>query len=168
MVLDEITAFLDLPRRVDIMRTLRQLARESRVAVLLSTHDLELALRSADRIWLLPKGGELQVGTPEHLVLSGAFERAFHSEGVDFDPASGMFRLHREHVADVEVRGDSLYAIWTARACERYGYRVLPTGSGCALCITVAAAGNRYTLERQQGSAEEYETLERLTRALQQ
>jgi iron complex transport system ATP-binding protein len=167
MVLDEITAFLDLPRRVDIMRILRQLARESRVAVLLSTHDLELALRSADRIWLLPKGGELQVGTPEHLVLSGAFERAFHSEGVDFDPATGMFRLHREHVAEVEIAGESLHAIWTARAFERHGYRVLPQGSGCAISVTVASKGDRYTL-RRNGADEHYETMERLTQALRQ
>lgn len=167
MVLDEITAFLDLPRRVDIMRTLRQLARESRVAVLLSTHDLELALRSADRIWLLSKGGELQVGTPEHLVLSGAFERAFHSEGVDFDRASGMFRLHREHVSEVEVVGESLHAIWTARALERHGYRVLPQGTGCLLCVQVAPNGERYNL-RRNGGDEEYDTLERLTQALQQ
>jgi iron complex transport system ATP-binding protein len=167
MVLDEITAFLDLPRRVDIMRILRQLARESRVAVLLSTHDLELALRSADRIWLLPKGGELQVGTPEHLVLSGAFERAFHSEGVDFDPATGMFRLHREHVAEVEIVGESLYAIWTARALERHGYRVLPQGSGCAISVTVAPKGDRYIL-RRNGADEHYETMERLTQALRQ
>jgi iron complex transport system ATP-binding protein len=165
MVLDEITAFLDLPRRVDIMRTLRQLARESRVAVLLSTHDLELALRSADRIWLLPKGGEIQVGTPEHLVLSGAFERAFHSEGVDFDAASGMFRLHREQLAEVEIAGESLHAIWTARALERHGYRVLPRGSGCALAVTVTPQGERYTL-RRNGADEHYETLELLTQAL--
>lgn len=149
------------------MRTLRQLARESRVAVLLSTHDLELALRSADRIWLLPKGGELQFGTPEHLVLSGAFERAFHSEGVDFDPASGMFRLHREHVAEVEIVGDSLHAIWTARAFERHGYRVVPLGSGCPLSVTVTPEGNRYTL-RRKGNHEDYETLEQVTQALRQ
>ena len=40
LILDEITAFLDLPRRVETMRTLRRLARDARRAVLLSTHDL--------------------------------------------------------------------------------------------------------------------------------
>jgi iron complex transport system ATP-binding protein len=167
MVLDEITAFLDLPRRVDIMRTLRQLARESRVAVLLSTHDLELAFRSADRIWLLPKGGDIQVGTPEHLVLSGAFERAFHAEGVDFDPASGMFRLHREHVAEIEVTGDSLHAIWTARALERHGYRVLAQGSGCPLSVQVLPNGDRYLL-RRNGSVQDYDGLDQLIQAILQ
>ena len=54
LILDEPTAFLDLPRRVEIMQLLRRLAHESRRAILLSTHDLDLALRTADRIWLMP------------------------------------------------------------------------------------------------------------------
>ena len=57
MILDEVTAFLDLPRRVEIMQLLRKLAHETNKAILLSTHDMDLALRSADRLWLLPKGG---------------------------------------------------------------------------------------------------------------
>jgi len=46
MVLDEITAFLDLPRRVEIMGILRALAHETGRAMLLSTHDLDLAWKS--------------------------------------------------------------------------------------------------------------------------
>ncbi len=82
MILDEVTAFLDLPRRVDFMQMLNKMARESGCAILLSTHDLDLALRAADQIWLLPKNGEFIVGSPESLVLNGAFEKAFASEGV--------------------------------------------------------------------------------------
>jgi iron complex transport system ATP-binding protein len=76
MILDEATAFLDLPRRVELMHLLRRLTRSRRRAILLSTHDLELALRCADRLWLLPLGGPLQDGAPEDLVLSGAFGSA--------------------------------------------------------------------------------------------
>jgi iron complex transport system ATP-binding protein len=165
MVLDEITAFLDLPRRVDIMRTLRRLVRETRRAILLSTHDLELALRSADRIWLLQKGGPLQVGAPERLVLNGAFERAFQSEGVDFDASTGTFRLHRDHAGEIEVQGDSLHAIWTARALERYGYRPRSSGVACQLRVVVAPDGSRFTLIHN-GSRDEHESLEDLLAAL--
>lgn len=161
MVLDEITAFLDLPRRVEIMRTLRRLARETRKAILLSTHDLELALRSADRIWLLPKGGSLQVGTPEELVLNGAFERAFQSEGVDFDPIAGAFRLHREHIGEVELANDSLHAVWTGRALERHGYRVMPEGTGCTLRVIVASDGSYWTLARN-GMSTGHDSMERM------
>jgi iron complex transport system ATP-binding protein len=74
LLLDEPTAFLDWPRRVEIMGILRRLARESGRAVLLSTHDLDLALRGADRLWLLPPGGPIRAGMPEELVLD-AFRR---------------------------------------------------------------------------------------------
>jgi iron complex transport system ATP-binding protein len=62
MILDEITAFLDLPRRIEIMRILLDLAHQRDRAILVSTHDLELALATADRVWLLPKGAPLVAG----------------------------------------------------------------------------------------------------------
>ncbi|MDA8020919.1 MAG: ABC transporter ATP-binding protein, partial [Thermoanaerobaculia bacterium] len=96
MVLDEITAFLDLPRRVQMMQLLRQLARSSNRAILLSTHDLDLALRSADTIWLMPRDQPLVVGAPEDLVLGGDFESVFVREGIHFDREQGSFRIHRK------------------------------------------------------------------------
>jgi iron complex transport system ATP-binding protein len=125
MILDEVTAFLDLPRRVDIMRLLQKLAHETGRAILLSTHDLDLALRSADQIWLLPKGGELTVGAPEDLVLNGAFERTFASEGVYFDRQTGSFHIHSAvpHKR-VHLRGAGEARTWTQRALERQGFIV--------------------------------------------
>lgn len=96
MLLDEPTAFLDLPRRVEIMRLLKRLAHETNKGILLSTHDLELALRTADTIWLMSSRGELHVGTPEALIVNGAFEQVFAEEGiegVEFDAESKSFRI---------------------------------------------------------------------------
>ncbi len=122
LVLDEITAFLDLPRRVEVMRLLRDLARREGKAVLVSSHDLELALRCADRIWLLSKGGALVQGSPENLVLSGRFSETFASEGVVFDRGSGTFQLHEKVHGEVQVTGDGEVAAWTRRAVERLGF----------------------------------------------
>ncbi len=63
MILDEITAFLDLPRRIEIMRILRDLAHKRDGGIVVSTHDLDLALATADPVWLLPKG---LLWLPEH------------------------------------------------------------------------------------------------------
>jgi iron complex transport system ATP-binding protein len=122
MLLDEPTAYLDLPRRVEVMLLLRELARRTDRAILLSTHDLDLALRNADRIWLMPKGGKLQVGAPEDLVLSGAFETAFASEGVQFDRRTGSFKAHVETTQSISVTGEGIRYIWTLRALERAGF----------------------------------------------
>jgi iron complex transport system ATP-binding protein len=125
MILDEPTAFLDLPRRAEVMHLLRDLTRTTGRAILLSTHDLALALETADRVWLLPVGGPVQTGAPEDLVLSGAFEQAFLSDGVTFDATTGSFRAATEAAATVALTGEGLALIWTRRALERAGYTVL-------------------------------------------
>lgn len=124
MLLDEPTAFLDLPRRVEVMDLLRQLASENSQAILLSTHDLDLALRNADRLWLLSADGELLEGAPEDLILNGAFERVFSAEGVTFDRERGSFHTSQEACGRLRLQGDGVAAFWTRRALERIGYSV--------------------------------------------
>ena len=128
MLLDEPTAFLDLPRRVEVMDLLRQLASENGQAILLSTHDLDLALRNADRLWLLSADGELFDGAPEDLILNGAFERVFSAEGVTFDRERGSFHTHQEACGRLRLEGDGVAAFWTRRALERIGYAVEKEG----------------------------------------
>ncbi len=78
LLLDEPTAFLDLPGRYEIGGLLRQVAStaEDR-AVVLSTHDLDFALGTADRLWLIDKAGHLICGQPAELVQQRALEQAF-------------------------------------------------------------------------------------------
>ncbi|MBN1681357.1 MAG: ABC transporter ATP-binding protein [Anaerolineae bacterium] len=124
MLLDEPTAFLDLPNRVETMRVLRQLTRQTERAILLSTHDLDLALRTADRIWIMPHKAPLHVGAPEDLILSGAFEAAFRSEGAIFDSERGAFKIIAKHTKPINLSGEGLDALWTQRALERAGFTV--------------------------------------------
>lgn len=129
MLLDEPTAYLDLPRRVDLMRLLRQLTRETQRAILLSTHDLDLAMRTADRLWLMGADGALHVGAPEDLILNGTFEAVFASEGVHFDTATGAFRLNHSTTRPTITLyaasdTDRLRIQWTQRALERAGYLI--------------------------------------------
>ncbi|MEZ4670995.1 MAG: ABC transporter ATP-binding protein [Anaerolineae bacterium] len=129
LLLDEPTAYLDLPRRAEMLAMLRELARTTGKAILLSTHDLDLALRNADCVWLLPKGGRLQVGAPEDLILSGAFEAAFRGEGVMFDTYTGSFKTSTPPAGTIDLHGDGLPALWTVRALEREGYCVVRWGT---------------------------------------
>jgi iron complex transport system ATP-binding protein len=169
MLLDEPTAFLDLPRRVEIMQMLRQLVRDTGRTVLLSTHDLDLALRSADRIWLMPHDAPMQVGAPEDLVLNGAFESAFHSEGVIFDPETGSFRIHRKQGGEIVLRGDEGIAmIWTRRALEREGFAVVPVSeSGLVIEVFQLNDGPSWRLCRDE-SRQQYTSLYDLIAALRQ
>ncbi|MBS9533924.1 (2Fe-2S)-binding protein [Mycobacterium sp. M1] len=91
LVLDEPTAFLDVAARADLLGLLRRLAREQQLAVLLSTHDLELALRLADRVWLLDPAGGLTDAVGEELMLSGRIGALFDGDTVRFDATGGVF-----------------------------------------------------------------------------
>ncbi|MEM7202928.1 MAG: ABC transporter ATP-binding protein [Planctomycetota bacterium] len=95
MVLDEITAFLDLPGRVEVMALLRRHAEATGTIVLLSSHDLELSLELALELWIVDDG-ELVRGAPDELVDQGAVARAFDSADVTFDAERRRFVLREE------------------------------------------------------------------------
>ena len=85
--LDEPTAFLDFPSKVEMMQLLRRLASEEQKIIFLSTHDVELSLQLADRIWLM-EPGQLSVGTPRQLADQGVLERFITHDGICFDGES--------------------------------------------------------------------------------
>ena len=123
MLLDEPTAFLDVPRRVETMRLLKDLAQETQRAILLATHDLDLALRCCDRLWMMTPTA-LVTGAPEDLVLDDIMAAAFGGNGIAFDKRKGAFVMERATGASVCLRGEGIPQIWMRRALERAGYRV--------------------------------------------
>ncbi len=121
VLLDEPTAFLDVPGRVELAGLLHRLAAEEGVAVLVSTHDLQLALRTADTVWVLDGRGVLHVGAPEDVVLDGVIGRTFDTEDVAFDPDSAEFAPLRPASGAITVAGEDLRSRWLARAVVRAG-----------------------------------------------
>jgi iron complex transport system ATP-binding protein len=84
ILLDEPTAHLDLPNRIRILQLLRRVAREQNKTILISTHELELAIQLSDRIMLMTPQRGIQLDTPTHLRERDAFTAAF---GMDiFNP----------------------------------------------------------------------------------
>jgi iron complex transport system ATP-binding protein len=151
MVLDEPTAFLDLPHRVELMSLLRGLARSTSRTFLLSTHDLDLALRTADLIWLLGPSGSLVSGAPEDLVLDGAFAEAFSNHSVRFDSETGAFRFGEVHGGLATVEGSGPALVWTVRALNREGYEVVPAGHHAETSIVVREGPPRTWQLTQRG-----------------
>lgn len=94
-----------------------------RVVLLRSTHDLDLALRTADRIWLVD-AGKIVAGAPEDLALSGALEAAFAGRHVVFDDEQGTFRLKSQTGLVVSLAAAGRLYHWTRRALQRAGYEV--------------------------------------------
>ncbi|MBR5158093.1 MAG: ABC transporter ATP-binding protein [Bacteroidaceae bacterium] len=82
--LDEPTAFLDFPSKVEIMQLLHNLSRTTGKTIFLSTHDLELALQIADTIWLMDRNKGVMIGTPEQLAADGSLSSFFTQRGIEF------------------------------------------------------------------------------------
>ncbi len=91
--LDEPTAFLDYPSKADMMRLLRDLAHEKHKTIFLSTHDLNMALALADRLWLVDRTRGVKIGSPAELAKSGTLQSYFESPGLIFDSENRMFTV---------------------------------------------------------------------------
>lgn len=155
LVLDEPTAFLDAPARIEIFHLARRLAASGK-SVVLSTHDVDLALGNADLLWLIDRDRRFEQGLPEELVLSGSIGRAFDLPGLRFDPASGRFRPEEApHNRAVFLEGpESPELAWTRRLLERLGF---------ALASDPARADARLSLELSAPSPCEAPALEGLS-----
>ncbi len=92
MILDEPTAFLDVPNRYEIALLLRRLAHEHDKTILYSTHDLEVALQLADRLCLIA-AGHFSTGTPEELIHNGVIDTLFERSPLTFDPGTKQIKL---------------------------------------------------------------------------
>jgi iron complex transport system ATP-binding protein len=187
LVLDEPTAFLDAGARVEVFHLARKLARSAGKAVILSTHDVEHALRYADVLWLLDRERRFTTGAPESLVLSGSMSRAFDGGGFRFDPSIGAFRSAEEaEPLEIVVEGPACdERTWTERLAERLGFAVIAdeadaggnrrragTGVGVAAAVDVSrvavsrgAGGPAWEL-RAGGAVTRYSEIEGLAAAL--
>jgi iron complex transport system ATP-binding protein len=125
ILLDEPTAHLDLNNRVGIMNVLRQVARAGK-AVLVATHELDLALQTADEIWLTGFEKNIILGVPEDLVLDGVFDAVFQFKG--FDLKSGRVTHPSWRRLSIHLVGEGPEYLWTKNALERSGYRVTDSG----------------------------------------
>ena len=95
--LDEPTAFLDYPSKVEVLQLLRHISKEAKKTIFLSTHDVELALQLADTVWLMTHDEGIAIGTPQQLAREGTLGRFIEREGISFDPETLTIRVKRNN-----------------------------------------------------------------------
>ena len=124
VLMDEPTAFIDLPAKYEIVRLLKELTLKGKT-VIFSTHDLHTAIREVDTIWLMLNDGML-VGSPEDLALNGSLNRLFDGTNIYLDLASGGFLSQRGSNNRINLSAENIiYFTWTKRALERIGYTIV-------------------------------------------
>ena len=168
MLLDEPTAFLDVVRRMELMHTLRDLAHEQNLAILLSTHDLELALQNSDELWLLSEDGHIITGAPEALALSGKLGGIFESQEMKWDSDHGSFRMKREPCLSASLTGNGPELLWTRRAMSRLGYGISDSESASlSIHITKMGSETQWKVTTERG-IDSFNSLEHFTSWLEQ
>jgi iron complex transport system ATP-binding protein len=169
LLLDEPTAFLDVPSRVELIALLRRLTREQSLAAVVSTHDLELALRTADVIWLVGPGGELVVGAPEDVMLSGAVAQAFEGRQIRFHVEDRHFRWLTGERGVAAVRGTGLPAAMARAVLEREGYAIVADATAPdTLTVVVGESGWHLSTDTADHSGDTFRALATCVRALTQ
>lgn len=121
ILLDEPTAFLDFPSKVEMMQLLHRLSRQTGKTIFLSTHDLELALQAADCLWLMSPTEDIAIGTPEDLALDGRLARFFVRRGIRFDEHSGLFRIEFACHTRIRLIGEGARYNMMRKALRRNG-----------------------------------------------
>jgi iron complex transport system ATP-binding protein len=120
ILLDEPTAHLDLNNRLEIMNLLRTLAHKMNKAILVATHELDLALQTADLIWLAGNDKNIITGIPEDLVLDGSFDAIFKFKGFDLKTGKVQHDPYRGVAVKLSVAGHQY--LWAKNALERNGF----------------------------------------------
>lgn len=92
ILLDEPTAFLDLPNRYELCLLLKRLAQQEGKCIIFSTHDLDIALSLCDSIMLIDNPQLYCLPTAE-MTVSGHIERLFRNESVTFDAKEMRVRI---------------------------------------------------------------------------
>ena len=164
--LDEPTAFLDFPSKVEIMQLLHHLSRSTNKTIFLSTHDLELALQIADKIWLMDKMSGVTIGTPEDLSIDGCLSNFFSRKGIIFDMETGLFRIDNEYKKEVRLVGHGNKYAMVRKALQRNGIHASRRVESEFYIETGDMTTSGYVIHPVEGSLVKVNTIEELLKQI--
>lgn len=134
IILDEPTAFLDLPNKYELIQLLSTLADEENKTVIFSIHDLNIALHQADKIWLMHPDRIIS-GAPEDLILNNVFDDLFPKSRLHFDKRKGDYLFRKKITSCISLEGKGLKHYWTKKALERIHYKVVEKSNDMHLVV---------------------------------
>ena len=95
IILEEPTVHLDLHNTIEIFSILKKLSKDYNKTILISTHEIHLALQLADQLWLLKDDG-ITSGQTESLITDGSVSKLFSTDLITFDIKSKQFIINNK------------------------------------------------------------------------
>lgn len=93
IVLDEPTAYLDIRHKIDLLDILRNMARKEKITVIMSLHEIDLAMKVSDRLLCVQGDGETVFGTPDEILSSCPMDQLYSLEKGSYNPLFGSVEL---------------------------------------------------------------------------
>ncbi|MBV6646350.1 MAG: ABC transporter ATP-binding protein [Cyclobacteriaceae bacterium] len=122
IILDEPVAHLDLNNKIEVMLLLKEIAQSGK-SILISTHDLQISLQIADRLWLFNFNEPMVNGVPEDLIINGAISKTLSLDHHDYDLRHGRLSLQITGIP-IKVQGEETITFWMEQALRRSGFAV--------------------------------------------
>jgi iron complex transport system ATP-binding protein len=153
LVMDEPTAFLDIRSKYEIVHLLHELSKRRGKTIIFSTHDLNIAVSEADKVWLILKDS-FREGAPEDLIIDGGFDELFINSLVRFNQTDGSFTFRNEFRGNIKLTGEGIARVWTEKALNRAGYSVSGENAIMTIEIFTTEAVNTWVLDNGQSGKE--------------
>ena len=95
ILLDEPTAHLDMHHTIKIFKLLKKLSKEANKTIIITTHEVNLAIKSADQLILLTDK-EVIAGNKKVLIERNSFDHLFSSEIINFNASLEQFIVTKD------------------------------------------------------------------------
>jgi iron complex transport system ATP-binding protein len=149
LIMDEPTAFLDIRSKYEIVHLLHDLSKRRGKTIIFSTHDLNIAVSEADKVWLLLKDS-FREGAPEDLILDGGFDELFNNSLVRFNQTDGSFTFKNEFRGKIKITGGGISRVWTEKALNRAGFSVSDENEEMTIQIIITIQSKKWILKNGQ------------------
>lgn len=149
IILDEPTAFLDLPARHEILHLLNRLTWKDGRTILYSTHEVDIAIGESDLLWLMTGEGVYEAH-PEDLHFNNVFHKLFLNSPFEADEHAGLVRPRKKLDRKLCLTGEGKYRELTASALLRAGFEASSEKTG-DMELNVTVGGNQAAWELKTG-----------------
>lgn len=99
IVLDEPTAYLDIRHKIELLDILREMAKEKQITVIMSLHEIDLAMKISDYLMCVKGETITAFGPPEEILNTYPMERLYEMENGSYNPLFGSVELVKPHGA---------------------------------------------------------------------
>lgn len=125
IILDEPTSHLDVKHRLEVMTILRHLTKEKGITVILSLHEVDIALKSCELALLVKNGKILACGPPEEILSEDMVSELYDIDSANFSSCLGGIELRNSGGARSFVLGGAGSGAPLYRLLNKYGFSIV-------------------------------------------